>query len=236
VNLLLFDDLRVDDAGRLAVTGRQLRHLIGTLKPALGDSIRIGRIDGKLGTGVVVSLSSEKAILEVHLDREPPSAPALKLILALPRPKVLGRILQAVAALGIKELYLINSYRVEKSYWQTPRLRDEAIREALWLGLEQGCDTGMPRVYQHKLFRPFAEDQLPALAAGSLALVAHPLAAESCPRRPGQAITLAIGPEGGFIHYEINKLAEAGFSPVTLGPRILRVETALPFLLGRLCP
>ena len=56
-----------------------------------------------------------------------------------------------------------------------------------------------------------------------------------CPVGPlSSPVTLAVGPEGGFIDYEIGKLCEAGFQPVTLGSRILRVETAIPVILGRL--
>jgi len=47
-------------------------------------------------------------------------------------------------------------------------------------------------------------------------------------------VTLAIGPEGGFIAEEIASLAKVGFQPVVLGPRILRVETAVAAILGRL--
>jgi 16S rRNA (uracil1498-N3)-methyltransferase len=43
-----------------------------------------------------------------------------------------------------------------------------------------------------------------------------------------------IGPEGGFIPYEVEHLAAAGCEAVSLGPRILRVENALSTLLGRL--
>jgi RsmE family RNA methyltransferase len=49
-----------------------------------------------------------------------------------------------------------------------------------------------------------------------------------------QPCTLAIGPEGGFIPYEIEKLQQAGFAGVHLGARILRVENAVTALVSRL--
>jgi RsmE family RNA methyltransferase len=49
-----------------------------------------------------------------------------------------------------------------------------------------------------------------------------------------QPTLLIIGPEGGFIPYEVEKMADSGAEPVALGERILRVETALTAALGRL--
>jgi RsmE family RNA methyltransferase len=83
-------------------------------------------------------------------------------------------------------------------------------------------------------FRPFVEDELSGLTAGSLCLVAHPDSAQPCPGNLAGPFTLAIGPEGGFIPFEIDLLSRQGFRPVHLGPRPLRVETAVPALLGRL--
>ena len=85
-----------------------------------------------------------------------------------------------------------------------------------------------------KRFKPFVEDRLPELSANSLRLVAHPIAEQSCPRDVQQAVTLAIGCEGGFIPYEVDLLAQQGFMPVELGARILRVETAVTALIARL--
>jgi len=144
------------------------------------------------------------------------------------------RILQTCAALGVKDLWLINSYKVEKSFWQTPWLSEEQLRENLTLGLEQAKDTLMPRVQIRKLFKPFVEDELPALIEGKQALVAHPGTSTPCPVHLNRPSLLCIGPEGGFIPYEVEKLEEAGCQSVHLGPRILRMETAVPVLVSRL--
>lgn len=123
---------------------------------------------------------------------------------------------------------------MEKSFWQTPWLSDDNLRENLTLGLEQARDTVMPQVHIRKLFKPFVEDELPALLAGKRALVAHPGTEQPCPTHMDQPTALCIGPEGGFTPYEVGKLEEAGCDPVHLGPRILRVETAVPVLVSRL--
>ena len=108
-------------------------------------------------------------------------------------------------------------------------LRDQAI-----LGLEQARDTILPAIEPRRLFRPFVEDELPDIARGSMALVAHPYADAGCPRGVDGPLTIAIGPEGGFIQKEIESLERIGFRAVPIGTRILRVETAIPALIGRL--
>jgi 16S rRNA (uracil1498-N3)-methyltransferase len=45
-------------------------------------------------------------------------------------------------------------------------------------------------------------------------------------RQQGKRVLLIIGPEGGFTEVERHEAMEAGARPVTLGPRILRIETA----------
>lgn len=213
---------------------RQLEHIKNVHGAAIGDQLKVGLIGGNLGTGLVTELSNEAIYLDIDLQQPPPAALPLTLVLGLPRPKMMRRILQTVATLGVKELHLINSYRVEKSYWQTPFLEEQAIYEQMILGLEQGCDTQLPNVYLHKRFKPFVEDELPAIIAGTRALVAHPYTAIACPSQIDYALSLAVGPEGGFIPYEIDLLEKCGFEAVHLGERIMRVETAVPYLLGRL--
>ena len=163
----------------------------------------------------------------------PPRAPT-GLVLGIPRPKMLRRIIRTVAALGVAELHLINSYRVDKSYWHTPALQAHTLRGYLLQGLEQSRDTILPTVTCHRRFKPFVEDVLPAMAAPRRALLAHPGDYPPCLAEPHRQTLLVIGPEGGFIPFEVEKLEAAGCDAVSLGPRILRVETALTALVGRL--
>lgn len=234
MNLLLLEDGDFIAADRVLLQGRRLKHLLEVHRAEVGDSLRVGRLGGLMGQGQLLRLDSDAAELQISLDQPPPAKLPLTLLLALPRPKMLKRVLQTVASMGVPRLVLLNSYRVEKSFWQTPFLQPEAIREQLILGLEQARDTVLPEVIIEKRFKPFVEDQLPQLAAGSLGLVGHPGDYPACPRAVAQSVTLAIGPEGGWIPYEVEKLASAGLQPVQLGERILRVETAVTALLARL--
>lgn len=213
---------------------RRHRHLVDVLHVETGQTIRAGLLDGQLGEARVVTQTAEYSDLAVTLTALPPAPPPVTVLLALPRPKALRRLLQGITAFGIKRTVLVNTARVDKSYWRSPFLTEEAIREQLLLGLEQARDTLLPEVLLRPRFRPFVEDELPGLSASSLRIVAHPDSALPCPCGIAAPVTLAVGPEGGFIPFEIDLLVRHGFQAVHLGPRALRVETALPALLGRL--
>lgn len=222
-------------SGDLLVTGRQRQHLDEVHRAVPGDTVRVGVLGGWMGSATILEIDAQTAKLEFSLHTPPPAPLPTTLLLGLPRPKMLKRTLQTIATMGVKTLYLVNSYRVEKSYWQTPFLAPEAIQHELMLGLEQGVDTLLPTVQLRTRFKPFVEDELPALMAGKLAFLAHPgEQAVPCPTQIENDTLLAIGPEGGFIPYEVDKLKAAGFSQVTLGQRILRVETAVPVMLAKL--
>jgi RsmE family RNA methyltransferase len=233
VNLLLLEDSDFIAANRVLLSGRRLKHLNEVHRAEAGDSLRVGHLNGLMGSGQLLRMDAEQAELSVQLDQAPPSKLPITLLLALPRPKMLRRVLQTISSMGVPRVILLNSYRVEKSFWQTPFLEPAAIREHLILGLEQARDTVLPEVIIEKRFKPFVEDRLPGIATGTLGLVGHPGDYPACPRAVEQPITLAIGPEGGWIPYELEKLQEAGLQPVQLGPRILRVETAVAALLAR---
>jgi RsmE family RNA methyltransferase len=236
MNLILLEQEDFISADRVLLRGRRAEHVHQVHRGQVGDQLRVGLIDGLLGSGHILKLDDAAVELEVILDQQPPAPLDLTLLLALPRPKMLKRVLQTITTMGVKRVYLINSYRVEKSFWSSPLLQPENIFEQLHLGLEQARDTLLPRIELRKRFKPFVEDELPQLIAGTSAFVAHPGTENPCPQQFSTAATLAIGPEGGFIPYEVEKFQECGFDTISLGPRILRVETAVPVLLSRFAP
>lgn len=214
--------------------GRRLAHMLHIHRAAVGDELCVGEVGGLIGTGRIVSLNETAVEMEVRFERTPPAALPVTLVLALPRPKFLRRVLFSASALGVKRIFVVNSYRVEKSYWQSPFLKEEQIQKQLVLGLEQARDTIMPEVMLRPLFKPFVEDELPEIMQGTMPLIADPHAGEPCPRAVSGTVTLAVGPEGGFMPYENGKFLSAGFRAVSLGERILNVESAVPALLSRL--
>jgi RsmE family RNA methyltransferase len=234
VNLLLLEDADFIAADRVVLRDRRLKHMQEVHRVEVGDSLRVGQIGGLLGSAELLRLEPREAELRISLDSPPPAKLPLTLVLALPRPKMLRRVFQTVATMGVPRVILVNSYRVEKSFWQTPFLQPEAIREQLILGLEQARDSVLPEIIIEKRFKPFVEDRLPQWVEGTLGLVGHPGDFPACPRAVEQPVTLAIGPEGGWIPYEIDLLMLSGLQPVQLGDRILRVETAVTALLARL--
>lgn len=237
MNLLLLDSDDFVQDNQAQLRGRRLQHLLGVHKVTTGQQLRVGLLNGRMGSGIVTAVSDQQVTLsDLTLNQMPPSALPLTLLLALPRPKMLRRVFQTASAMGVKKIVLLNSARVEKSFWQSPFLQAPAIREQLILGLEQARDTVLPEVILEKRFKPFVEDQLPHWLNNSRALVAHPYNASPCPSHldAHQHCLLAIGPEGGFVPYEVEKLQSLGFEAVSLGERILRVETAIPVLLAKL--
>jgi 16S rRNA (uracil1498-N3)-methyltransferase len=235
VNLLLFerDELRPD--GTLRLDGRRARHVAEVLRAAPGDRISVGEIGGRVGDAEVLASSPEELRLAPSLGAGPPAPSPVDLLVALPRPKILRRVLQAAAAMGVKRIELVGSWRVEKSYWGSPLLEPAPIREQLLLGLEQGRDTVLPEVGLHRLFKPFVEDRLDERFPGASRLLARSPAdppVEAAGAMTPRAV-VAIGPEGGWTSYEAALLVTNGFAPFSLGPRTLRVDQAVPYAVAQ---
>jgi len=234
MNLIIIhpDDFLAD--GRVRLAGRRLEHVCSVHKAEVGKSLKVGLLGGKMGIGRIAMLDGHALEMDVALDQEPPPKLPLNFVAALPRPKVLNRVIAAATSLGVGRIVLMNAWRVEKSYWKSPRLLEENLFRQRVLGLEQGVDTMLPELQLARFFANFVLDDLPKIAQGTLCLVAHPQAADTCPANVNGPCTLVLGPEGGFIPDELAALEKVGFMPVRLGERILRTETALAALVGRL--
>lgn len=235
MNRVLFDKDEIDAGGFVCVTGRRALHIAGVLKPVVGDSIRVGVLDGACGVGEVLSVGGDCVEMVCLFEAELPVAPVIDVLLAVPRPKVMRRLWAQLASLGVGRIVLTNAEKVERNYFATHWLNEETYRPRLIEGLEQSGDTLVPRVSIERRFRPFVEDRLDAEFGGSRRLVCHPreaVAMGDVDFSGSERILLAIGPEGGWSEFEVDLLTEHGFECVSLGWRILRSDVAAVALIS----
>ena len=239
MNLLLFEKDELS-GNRLHLQGddRRALHIRKVLKLQPGDSVRVGEINGKAGEGRIVLVDEHSIEVEIELTETMQPDRNITLILALPRPIMLQRILKQATVLGVRTFHLIRSEKVQKSYFQSNVLQEENIRSLLLQGLEQAMDTRLPEVHVHHRFKPFVEDVVPEINATSL-LLADPGSEKSLTDLHHDGVvqkdlTLAIGPEGGWNDFEINQFETKGFHGFTFGERIMHVDTAALVLLSQI--
>lgn len=244
MNLLLFEanELRSDNTLRLQ--DRRSQHLVDILGGKPGDTVRAGMINGPVGTGEILAVTGKGQRAEVVLrftagSGKPPELAEVDVIMGLVRPIMLKRVLFQMASLGVGRIFLINSNRVEKSFFEAALLKNGNYREYLVQGLEQAKDTRLPLLSIHKRFRPFVEDFIPTIAADyARMLLAHPESGNDLKQAVGSSMKgrtlLAIGPEGGWVDFEVEKFSEQSFVPVSIGSRVLRTDTAVVALLAQL--
>ena len=208
-------------------------HIKKILKLSVGDTLKVGLINGNLGRGKVIGLDDKSITLTTILDVTPPKPENIKLVVALPRPQTLKKVLYSATTYGVKDITFINSNKVEKSYWQSPLINTDKYMNTITDALQQSCDTIVPSVNFEKRFRPFVEDILPEIVKERTTVLFHPTDSEFNYSKDNESgYTIIIGPEGGFTPYEVDKFIEIGCKLANLGERILRVEHAVDAVLG----
>lgn len=240
MNIILFEkDERKE--GRVVLNDHRAKHIVKVLRCKVGDSVKVGEVDGAIGKAVILSIKPKYPFvveLQVNLFRKPSPPPPIDLILALPRPIMLKRILSQVTALGIGTIHLINANRVEKSFWDAGILAEEEYRPHLIHGLEQAVDTRLPEIKIHRYFNAFVDKFLPEITKNySSLVVAHPGTGKSlgnCLSGSNDRVIYAVGPEGGWVDFEIEKFLLFGMQAFSIGNRILKVDTAVVSIHGRI--
>jgi RsmE family RNA methyltransferase len=216
-------------SGRVFLKDFRADHIRNVLKSVTGDTLRAGVVNGMTGTALVEDISPACVVLGFTAESAPPKAPDVTLIISLPRPKVFRRVLFGAVSCGVKDIHVINSWRVDKSYWDSPYIGAESVERVCLEALSQARDTVMPSVSFCRYFMEFIENVLPAIPAERRRFTAHPTGGETMPCVP---CALAVGPEGGFIDKEIKTFADKEFELFSTGGRILTTEHFVPFILG----
>ncbi len=231
MNLLLVKAAEVS-GDTLCIEGRRAVHLRKVLNVKVGDSIRIGMVRKGQGVAKVLAIVHNQVTLGDIEVTEEGRAPSTRLIIALPRPKALRKLLQTAAAFGVQHIDVVNAWRVHKSYWNSPLVTLDAMEEELWLGCEQGRHPWLPTIAVHRFLVPYIE----SLPEGERTrLIAHPGARRwMCDIEASLTrAVFAIGPEGGWVSSELQSFESAGFEKISISSAILRSEIALATTLAQ---
>ncbi len=211
-------------AGRLTLRGDEARHLARVRRVGPGDLVEV--FDGQSAMGrraEVRAVSGDRVELEVQGEpipgREPPFW--LTLAAAVPKGERFDWLVEKAVEVGVGRLVPLIAGR---SVVEPRAGKLEKQRRAV---IESSKQCGRNRLME--VAAPMRLDEVLKTTLAPVRLLAHPdgLPPSDWPGRvPGGEVALAVGPEGGFTEAEVAAAGEAGWRVVTLGPTILRVETA----------
>ena len=237
MNRILFEKDEITD-GVATCGGVRAAHIVSVLHGVVGQMLKTGEVDGPIGTGEIVEIADEGGapVVRVKVRHESKSLePWCDLILAPPRPRVMKRLIPQLASLGAGTIVLVGAKKVEKDFWGATLLKEENYRPLFIDGLMQAGTSILPRLETRRNFRKFLSDELDAMFPTKNRVVAHPYVDSArAGDSSGERLLLAVGPEGGWTDEEVALLESHGFAHYSLGPRILRTDTAVVALMARL--
>ncbi len=234
MNLVILENTDHVTGSIYRIDGPRLRHIRSILKAKHGETIEAGLLNGPIAAAKIIELTKTCATLDCTFAAAAArQSPAIDLICALPRPQTLKKVLQTAATMGVENIHLINANRVEQCYFSASAMEPQNIKKQLLEGLSQGKRTNLPKVQIHRRFRCFFEEILPRIETqqpGSLKLTADVHATKYLkPQtvKTSHRIIIAIGPEGGWVDFELEIMDRTGFKLFKLSNSTLRVENAV---------
>lgn len=208
-----------------------------------GIKIRATFWNRGLGSAEVIESSAERIVLKTRILKKITKSSHTELIVAVPRPQTVKKIVSTAAMMGVTKVHFIRAERCEKSYLTSNALTEEAIKEEIIKGLEQAYACNPPHVTIHQRFKPFIQDYLSTYLKQHKKQKVVGLIADTTKESKSSLaqvkiskssfVMIAIGPELGWNKFELGLFKDCGFQAISLGPRILRVEVAATAMLAQ---
>lgn len=210
--------------GEVGITGREAHHLAHVLRVKPGAVLTCFDGEGHEAEGIVCRVTRRELFLKLKAKREIPPPPwQLSLGVAIPKGSRLDPIVDQATQLGVSQILpLLTCRGVIQSEVRLPRLVQIAIEAARQSGLSRLPVIHPATPWSHCV-RSFGgyDRVLMATVQGPHEdlnrLLRDPLLSN---------LLVLIGPEGDFTPEEIREAEEAGAHRISLGPTVLRVETA----------
>ena len=248
VNIFLFEKEEVSEDGIASIEREdKVKHIIKILKYKEGSTLRAGIVGVGKGIGTITKMEKQKIELKIEINEvEVEKKSNIVLVIAIPRPSMVSKILQAAATMGVDRILFISSARIEQNYFMSMVTQEKEYRKDLIKGAEQGVTTRLPVVSFHQ--RPFSKFITEKLSTfyeqiddeKALKLVAELREPKNLlyhvdqvakKRGPSfsldeQVFVVAVGPEGGWISEEVEQMKANGWLGFHMGEPVMRTETA----------
>jgi 16S rRNA (uracil1498-N3)-methyltransferase len=213
----------------ISVMGEDVRHILTVLRKGPGDLLTLLDGQGREYTVRITTIERSKIDTEI-IDRKQrtTASPVVILGQGLPKSDKMDWIVQKATELGVSSIVPLVTMRT------IVKIRDEEKRIARWQKIcrEAAMQSDRPDIPIVEAIRPFGEF-VGTLASGPQTLLLFPWEEGTQPiknvlrRTQGiEKVVVLIGPEGGFSQAEVDLAKKEGFHLVSLGPNILRTETA----------
>ncbi len=225
-------DTNIDrEAAKAFITGSDVSHLRTVLRAEPGDALTLCDTAGTVYSCVIKDISKDCITCGITGSEECPSEPKVPVILlqGVPKGEKMEFIIQKCVELGVNGIIPVVT---ERTVVKFDTKQDAAKKVARWqkIAAEASKQSGRGIV-------PFIGDVVKFkdvfnVIDGGLRIIPYENEHEKTlkdvlrERLPADKIYLFIGPEGGFSMQEVETSVSEGFTPVTLGTRILRTETA----------
>jgi 16S rRNA (uracil1498-N3)-methyltransferase len=210
-------------AGALQLSGREAHHLVRVLRIGVGGSVVLFDGGDFEAQAEVIRVGESSVNLNVHEPRAAQTHPSVELILgvAVPKGDRFGWLVEKATELGVRRLVPLIT---ERSVVVPGDGKLEKMRRTIIESSKQCRRARLMELDEPQKWHEFVAREMDA---GTL-WVAHPagvpLDLELVPHK-GRVVA-AVGPEGGFTDAEVELAAERGAALLSLGPRLLRIETA----------
>jgi 16S rRNA (uracil1498-N3)-methyltransferase len=223
-SLLVFSHEELD--GKFVLQNERARYYHEWHGYEEGRELPIGIWGRSRGWGRVESISQSTVVVSILKELPPIPRMALSLIVAIPRPQILKRVLLSVVSFGVSKVWLVKTDLFEKSYLTSRELEESRLHFHLLKALEQTGDVTAPQVAARDTLtdvldatKDFPQFYCDGDGSNTISVLERK-----------ETKVICIGPERGWSLREKHLFAERGVDGVSFGPRILRVDLAVTLI------
>jgi 16S rRNA (uracil1498-N3)-methyltransferase len=222
-----FIEQGIRDRENIRVQGNELHHMIHVLRLQVGEMVEVFDGSGKAYLAEISDIQRKSACLRIKesLDRRSESFLTITLLQSSLKMDRMEWIIQKTTELGVFEIQPIASLRsvIQKDAMEKRRKR--------WQRIANEAAKQSTRLQSPRILDPLDFEKVPDLKPGEFGILLHSSESSRTLSQIGEEldekkILIMVGPEGGWDPLEVALAQRKGFVPVSLGPRILRSETA----------